>query len=134
MSVLERFIGSQDSETEGPAISAISAISSCATRVNSTVSTNSSHAVPAEAVASFAEETPTSEHPVEAREHRFSQVRKMMAEDDKPRTYYFWPDTGSSKDYVIVACAKRGVAEWEMTIERDKWDPWLFLEMLEKIQ
>ena len=69
-----------------------------------------------------------------SREQRLNQVRKMMVEDDQPRTYYLWPDTESNPDYVIVACAKRGVAEWEMTIEREKWDAMKFLDLVASIQ
>jgi len=68
------------------------------------------------------------------REQRFAQVRKLMAEDDELRTYYFWADTESSRNYVILACAKRGVAEWEMTVEREKWDGMKFLELIEATQ
>ncbi len=67
------------------------------------------------------------------REFRRQKVLQMMADDDQPRTYYFWPDTESSRDYVILACAKRGVATWDMTIKRDKWDAMKFLELVEKI-
>ena len=65
---------------------------------------------------------------------RRQRVLQMMAEDDRPRTYYFCPDTESHPDYVILACAKRGVGTWEMTIEREKWDAMKFLELVERIQ
>ncbi len=68
------------------------------------------------------------------REFRREKVLKMMAEDDRPRTYYFCPDTESHPDYVILACAKRSVGTWEMTIEREKWDAMKFLELVERIQ
>ena len=67
-------------------------------------------------------------------EFRRQKVLQMMAEDDQPRTYYFWPDTESSRDYVVIACAKRGVATWDMTIEREKWDAMKFLDLVEKMQ
>jgi len=65
---------------------------------------------------------------------RRQRVLQMMAEDDRPRTYYFCPDTESHPDYVILACAKRRLVTWEMTIEREKWDAMKFLELVERIQ
>ncbi len=67
------------------------------------------------------------------REARRRKVVQMMAEDDQPRTYYWWSDTESHPDHVILACAKRGVGTWEMTIPREKWDPMKFLEFVEQI-
>ena len=69
-----------------------------------------------------------------AQDERRNRVLQMMADDDQLQTYYFWPDTESSRDYVILACAKRGVATWDMTIEREKWDAMKFLELVEKMQ
>ena len=67
------------------------------------------------------------------REARRRKVVQMMAEGDQPRTYYWWSDTESHSDHVILACAKRGVGTWEMTIPREKWDPMKFLEFVEQV-
>ena len=69
-----------------------------------------------------------------AQEKRRNRVLQLMADDEQLRTYYFWPDTESRRDYVVLACAKRGVATWDMVIKREEWDAMKFLELVEKIQ
>lgn len=65
-----------------------------------------------------------------AREHRRSRVLAMLAGSETK--YAFLTDTESQSD-VIVTVGIRGVATFEMTIPRDRYDPFLFIRYLEGI-
>ena len=65
------------------------------------------------------------------REQRRKKVLKML--DDRPEIQrVFVIDTESDPDNVILAMAVRGVGTCELLIERQKYDPFLLLELFEK--
>lgn len=65
------------------------------------------------------------------REERRTKVLAMLAE--KPETKRaLTTDLISDRDSVILTIAIRDVAIFEMQISRDKYDPFVFLEMLQK--
>ncbi len=70
--------------------------------------------------------------PVLKAELRREAVLKMLAEDlMRPQAWYV--DSDSDPHYVILAFAKRVSEEiytCELTVEREKWDPFLFLELI----
>ena len=68
------------------------------------------------------------------REHRRQQVLQMMAEDDQPRKYYWLTDDKAHADFVILAFAIRGVGTGELSIPKEKYDPFLLMEILDKHQ
>ena len=59
---------------------------------------------------------------------------EMMEEDDQARPYYFLTDTESHPDYVILAMAKRGVATWEFSIEKERYDVGVLLDLIRRIE
>ncbi len=67
-------------------------------------------------------------------EARRQQLLEMMEDDDQPRPYYFLTDTESHPDYVILAMAKRGVATWEFSIERERYDVGVLLDLIRRIE
>ncbi len=67
-------------------------------------------------------------------EARRQQLLEMMEEDDQPRAYYFLTDTESHPDYVILAMAKRGVATWEFSIEKERYDVGVLLDLIRRIE
>ena len=67
-------------------------------------------------------------------EARRQQLLEMMEEDDQPRAYYFLTDTESHRDFVILAMAKRGVATWEFSIEKERYDVGVLLELIKRIE
>jgi len=68
------------------------------------------------------------------RDARRQKVLQLMDEEPRPpRAWY--ADSESDPDYVILAFAKRvsgGIYTCELTVEREKWDPFLFLELMDK--
>ena len=68
------------------------------------------------------------------REHRRQQVLQMMAEDDQRRKYYWLTDDKAHADFVILVFAIRDVGTGELSIPREKYDPFLLTEILEKHQ
>ena len=67
-------------------------------------------------------------------EARRQQLLEMMEEDDQPRAYYFLTDTETHPDYVILAMAKRGVASWEFSIEKERYDVGVLLDLIRRIE
>ena len=67
-------------------------------------------------------------------EARRQQLMEMMEDDDQPRAYYFLTDTESHPDFVILAMAKRGVATWEFSIERERYDVGVLLDLIRRIE
>ncbi len=67
-------------------------------------------------------------------EARRQQLLEMMEEDDQARPYYFLTDTESHPDYVILAMAKRGVATWEFSIEKERYDVGVLLDLIRRIE
>ncbi len=65
---------------------------------------------------------------------RREQVLKMMAEDDRPRSHYWKTFDKAHPDFVILVFAIRGVGTGEMSIPREKYDPFLLMEILDKHQ
>ena len=68
---------------------------------------------------------------VEARRERLC---KMMDEDDAERIYYWITDADSDPCCVILAIGIRGVGTCEMRIPKEKYDPFLLMEILDKHQ
>ena len=67
-------------------------------------------------------------------EARRRQLLEMMEEDDQPRAYYFLTDTETHPDYVILAMAKRGVASWEFSIAKERYDVGVLLGLIRRIE
>ncbi len=68
------------------------------------------------------------------RQKRLEPVLKMMAEDDRPRSHYWKTFDKAHSDYVILAFAIRDVGTGELHIPREKYDPFLLMEILDKHQ
>ena len=68
------------------------------------------------------------------REARRQKVLQMMAEDDRPRSHYWKTFDDAHPDYVILVFAIRGVGTGEIYISREKYDPFLLMEILDKHQ
>ena len=67
-------------------------------------------------------------------EARRQQLLEMMEEDDQARAYYFLTDTETHPDYVILAMAKRGAATWEFSIEKERYDVGVLLDLIRRIE
>ena len=67
-----------------------------------------------------------------AREARRQQVLQMMAEDDQCRKYHWFTDDKAHPDCVILVFAIRDVGTGELNIPREKYDPFLLMEILDK--
>ena len=73
----------------------------------------------------------TSEAPPDpAAEARRQKVFAMLAERPEIGRAYVVEDSG--QDTVIIAWAIRGVCSSELSVPREKWDPFLFLELFER--
>ena len=68
------------------------------------------------------------------RQKRLEPVLKMMAEDDQRRKYYWLTDDKAHPDFVILVFAIRDVGTGELSIPREKYDPFLLMEILDKRQ
>ncbi len=68
------------------------------------------------------------------REARRQKVLQMMAEDDRPKSHYWKTFDDAHPDYVILVFAIRGVGTGEIYIPREKYDPFLLMEILDKHQ
>ncbi len=66
------------------------------------------------------------------REARRQKVLQMMAEDDQPRKYYWATDDKAHPEFVILTLAIRDVGTCEMSIPKEKYDPFLLMEILDK--
>ena len=65
---------------------------------------------------------------------RRQEVLQMMADDDRPRSHYWKTFDKAHPDFVILAFAIRGVGTGELSIPREKYDPFLLMEILDKHQ
>ena len=54
-----------------------------------------------------------------------------MANAKNAKKYYWLTDLESDPDYVVLALAVRGVATCEFMILKDRYDPFLLLEILD---
>ena len=68
------------------------------------------------------------------REARRQKVLQMMAEDDRPKSHYWKTFDDAHPDFVILAFAIRDVGTGELSIPREKYDPFLLMEILDKHQ
>ena len=68
----------------------------------------------------------------EVRRTRLEPVLKLMAEDNQAREFNCVTDGESDPDYVILAFAIRGEGSGEMSIPKEKYDPFLLMEILDK--
>ena len=68
------------------------------------------------------------------RERRRQRVLHMMVEDDQPRKYYWATDDQAHPELVFLTLAIRDVGTCEMTIPKEKYDPFLLMEILDKHQ
>jgi len=68
------------------------------------------------------------------REDRRQRVLEMLADAPPEASYAYLTDDKSHPEYVILALAIRGVGTCELSIPRDRYDPFLLMEMLEKEQ
>lgn len=68
------------------------------------------------------------------RQKRLEPVLKMMDEDDQLRKYYWKTFDDAHPDYVILVFAIRDVGTGEIYISREKYDPFLLMEILDKHQ
>ncbi len=68
------------------------------------------------------------------RQKRLEPVLKMMAEDDQRRKYYWLTDDKAHADFIILVFAIRDVGTGELSIPREKYDPFLLMEILDKHQ
>ena len=68
------------------------------------------------------------------RQKRLEPVLKMMDEDDQRRKYYWLTDDKAHPDFVILVFAIRDVGTGELSIPREKYDPFLLMEILDKHQ
>ncbi len=68
------------------------------------------------------------------RRKRLEPVLKMMAEDDQRRKYYWITDDKAHDDFVMLVFAIRDVGTGELSIPREKYDPFLLMEILDKHQ
>jgi len=68
----------------------------------------------------------------EERRKRLESVLDMMAEDDQPRSHYWKTFDDAHPDFVILAFAIRDVGTGEMSIPKEKYDPFLLMEILDK--
>ncbi len=66
------------------------------------------------------------------RERRRQRVLHMMAEDDQPRKYYWATDDKAHPEFVFLTLAIRDVGTCEMSMPKEKYDPFLLMEILDK--
>ena len=60
------------------------------------------------------------------------KVLRMLAEDDQPRKYYWATDDKAHPEFVFLTLAIRDVGTCEMSIPKEKYDPFLLMEILDK--
>lgn len=66
-----------------------------------------------------------------AMKQRRLNLLHQMANDRQAKKYYWLTDIDSDPDYVIVALAVRGVATCELLIPKDRYDPFLLLDIID---
>ncbi len=69
--------------------------------------------------------------PVLKAELRRAAVLKMMAEDDQPRKYYWVTDDKAHPEFVFLTLAIRDIGTCEMSMPKEKYDPFLLMEILD---
>ena len=68
------------------------------------------------------------------REARRWKVLQKMARGDQARKYHWITDDKAHRDFVILVFAIRDVGTGEIWIPREKYDPFLLMEILDKHQ
>ena len=63
---------------------------------------------------------------------RRDRLNRMMDEDDSDRIYYWLTDSESDPHNVILAIGIRDVGTCEMSIPKEKYDPFLLMEILDR--
>ena len=66
------------------------------------------------------------------RRKRLEPVLKMMTEDDQPRSHYWKTFDDAHPDSVVLVFAIRSVGTGEIYALREKYDPFLLMEILDK--
>ena len=65
------------------------------------------------------------------RESRRQKVLQIMAEDDQPRKYYWATDDQAHPEFVFLTLAIRDVGTCELSIPKEKYDPFLLMEIID---
>ncbi len=68
----------------------------------------------------------------EARRKRLEPVLKLMADDGGTSDFFCVLNHEADPDHVILVFAIRGQGSGELSIPREKYDPYLLLEILDK--
>ncbi len=68
----------------------------------------------------------------EERRKRLKSVLDMMAEDDQPRKHYWATDDKAHPEFVFLTLAIRDVGTCEMSIPKEKYDPFLLMNTLDQ--
>jgi len=68
----------------------------------------------------------------EARRKRLEPVLKLMADDGGSSDFFCVLNHEADPDHVILVFAIRGQGSGELSIPREKYDPYLLLEILDK--
>lgn len=68
----------------------------------------------------------------EARRKRLEPVLKLMADDGGASDFFCVLNHEADPDHVILVFAIRGQGSGELSIPREKYDPYLLLEILDK--
>ena len=55
----------------------------------------------------------------------------MKADDDQPRSHYWKTFAEAHPEFVLLTFAIRGMGTGELSIPREKYDPFLLMEILE---
>lgn len=69
--------------------------------------------------------------PMSPLKQRRLRVLQDMAEDKDAKKYYWLTDVDSDPDFVILTLAVRHTATCELMIPKDRYDPFLLLEILD---
>ena len=68
----------------------------------------------------------------EARRKRLEPVLKLMADDGDNKDFFCVLDHNADPDHVILVFAIRGKGSGELSIPKEKYDPFLLMEILDK--
>ena len=68
------------------------------------------------------------------REDRRRRVLDILADASPEARYAYLTDDKSHPDYVILVLAIRGVGTCELSIPRNRYDPFLLMQMMDKEQ
>ena len=66
-----------------------------------------------------------------ARARRRNALRAMMSEASETQTHFYLTEDKAYSDYVVVALAIRGVGFCELSIKRERYDPFRLLEIID---